>query len=477
MFFGAVPTDCIQQVFKIMDIDAWSDVHVCCSGSFRLERAISSTYKDIRIHSNDVSVYSAAIGGLATGKPIEVQFVDRLAFVEDLLVGASDERKVAAVLVGCEMSRYARSNNKFNVRHFEHYAKNFDVFLTATTDRVHKAVDTMRIENYFGGDWRKHCDDAIEKKSGILAFPPFFMGDYEAQFKFIESSLKWDAPQYDLYNPSQLRDIARGLEERGATYCILTDQIWDDKKPVLKYQTGRKVPHYCYANTPKSSWRQKGTKAVPFRYDAVDVDKLTKKTKVDIVVADSNKLNFIKDVYLGTNIIHSSGFGNYLIYLDGKLAGAVIYDESPTTRAAYGPRTLYLLSDVTVTTKGKLSKLVAMIAQSRILTKPLETRMLKRYDKIVTTARSKNPSSMKYRGIFKMLSRREDLDEGGFVIQYGADLIEETPQQIYRTWWNKYGPNAGQAGNGNQKASSPSVKAPRGQRKVYDGGPATKADV
>lgn len=62
MFFGAVPLDTIEQVFKIMDIAEWEDCHVCCSGSFRLERALSNTFPDLRIHSNDVSVYSAVVG-------------------------------------------------------------------------------------------------------------------------------------------------------------------------------------------------------------------------------------------------------------------------------------------------------------------------------------------------------------------------------------------------------------------------------
>lgn len=66
--------------------------------------------------------------------------------------------------------------------------------------------------------------------------------------------------------------------------------------------------------------------------------------------------------------------------------------------------------------------------------------MLKRYDRVVTTARSQNPVSMKYRGIFQKLSRREDPEAGGYVIQYGANLVQQSPQKIYETWWKKYGP-------------------------------------
>ena len=442
MFFGAVPTECIQQVFKIMDIERWSAAYVCCSGSFRLERALSGAFPELAIHSNDVSVYSAVIGGLATGRPVDVRFTGQLAFVEEILGEADPLDRAAAVLVACEMSRYARATTRYNRTHFDYYRDRFPDYLARTRAKTARALETMRVTSYFSGDWRSHAEHAVEAGAGILAFPPFFKGDYEAQFRFIDENITWDAPDYDLYDPSMLREIARGLEARGATYCILTDQLWDDKEPVLKYHVGRKVPHYCYANTPKSSYLRKTTRAQPFRYRPVIPERLTRDSEVVVTQADSAKLSFIKDVYLAKSIVHTAGFGNYLVYIDGMLAGGIVYDEGPVTRMAYGPRTLVLLSDVTTTTAGKISKLVAMMGTCRQLIRPLELTMLKRYERVVTTARTKKHVSMKYRGIFKKLSKRWDEDEGLHIIQYGAPVTDETPQAIYQRWWDKYGPGS-----------------------------------
>lgn len=472
MFFGAVPTDCIQQVFKIMDIEDWTDCYVACSGSFRLERALSNVYDDLTIHSNDVSVYSAAVGGLATNKPIDVKFRGRLSFVNELIDLDDPIEAAAAVLVGCEMSRYARGNTEFNKRHFQHYVKHFKMFASTTRTRVEKVLESLRVEEYFGGDWRIHADNSIGERSGLLAFPPFFKGDYEAQFKFIDDNIEWDEPAYDLYDPNDLHSICDDLEEKGAKFCILTDQVWKDREPVIKYQAGRKVPHYCYANTVKTSYMQKSSKAQPFKYKPVDPDAITKDSKVTVTVTDGAKLNFIKDVYLASSIVHSSGFGNYLVWIDGGLVGAIIYDESPTTRAAYGQRTLYLLSDVTITPKLKLSKLVAMIAASHDLIQPLENKMLRRYERIVTTARTKHPVSMKYRGIFNKLSRREDEEAGGFVIQYAADVVDDTPQEIFSKWWKKYGP----ASNGNSQPAAKPARSSGKKRAVYDSKPTATPD-
>lgn len=69
---------------------------------------------------------------------------------------------------------------------------------------------------------------------------------------------------------------------------------------------------------------------------------------------------------------------------------------------------------------------------------------------MVTTAFTKHPNSMKYRGVFKKLSRRENDAGDGYVIQYGGPLVEDTPEQIYRQWWKKHGSKNRQADNRDQ---------------------------
>jgi hypothetical protein len=65
MFYGAVPTECIEQVFRIIDFSAWQKAYVCCSGSFRIERALKAKFPHLQVISNDVSLYSSAVGYLA----------------------------------------------------------------------------------------------------------------------------------------------------------------------------------------------------------------------------------------------------------------------------------------------------------------------------------------------------------------------------------------------------------------------------
>lgn len=443
MFLGVVPTECIQQIFKVIDFTKEREVHVCCSGTFRLERALTELAPHVRIHSNDVSLFSCVMGGLATGAPIEFTFTGELAPKEALLKDGDPIRRAAAVMVAFEMARYARRNNAYNVKHFDYYDRNFEHYIERTVTKITRTLEAMRVSTFFAGDWLAHARAAIERDAMILAFPPFAKGGYEAQFKFLNDNVSWDEPDYGLWDPKDLREETRKLEQAGARYCMLTDQHWEDHEAVLKFAAGRRLPHYCYAKTGRSSFISKRGRTDAFRYRPVDPSRITADSKVEIVPADGAKMNFVKDVYLSKSITHVSGMANFLILVDGMLVGSVIYDEGPVTRLAYGNRTINLLSDLAIVNQGKLSKLVAMIATSHSLVRSMELKLLKRYDRVVTTAFSRNPNSMKYRGVLKKLSRRENDAGDGYVIQYGGPLREQTPQEIYQEWWGKYGPGRG----------------------------------
>lgn len=439
MFFGAVPTQCIEQVFRILDFSEWNAAFVCCSGSFRIERALRAKCPHLPIYSNDVSLYSSAVGYLACNKEFNILFEKDLAFIEERPDVNSFFEKTAAVLVACEMARYGARKNEYARKHFQYYVDNFELFFNRAKDRLDRILPEMLLQGYFAGDWRKHVKTAEETGSGILAFPPFFKGDYESQFKFIEENIHWPAPDYDLYDPKMLSDIIDGIDDSGVLYCVLSDQLYEHRKPVLEYVTGRKVPHYCYARTEKSSVRHLYKEPEPFAYDPIDPGKLTKDSKVQIIQAESRHMDFIKDVYLQKTIIHSSGVANFLVFVDRMLVGGIIYSlpKFPT----FGHSTIYLLSDVTICREAKLSKFIAYLATSASLLNIVSKKLISNIDYVVTTARTHNAVSMKYRGIYELLNRREADDPAeGNIINYGSSMRQETPQEIYDNWyWPKHG--------------------------------------
>jgi hypothetical protein len=462
MFIGAVPVEVAEQITRNVPMGDWKHLFLCCSGSFRMEQAFSQTFKALRIHSNDVSLYTTAVGNLILGRQIPFTFRDRMAFAEEALEGRSYHDRVAAIILAHEMSRYAASN-PYMRKHFDHYRTNFGAMLDNASAKLAKLLPLIRIESYFGGDWRVHADAAITHfqetgEGGIATFPPFFRGGYEKLYKFLDESVAWEPRPYDIYDPKMLDSIILKMEEVGIPYCLISDQTWPHRKPKMEYIAGRRMPHYGYWTEGRSSVRHLWSRPEPFKYRPIDPALLHENSVVEVIPARSAQMNHIKDVYLQKSIIHAAGLINFLVFIDKMLVGGIIY--SPGKFGNH--HTIYLLSDVTICREARMSKLVALMATSATLMEPVQKKVMNRITEVVTTAHSKHPISMKYRGIYQLTSRRvADNPEEGNVLQYQSHVRQQTPQEMYVEWYRTYG----------KKDSSSPINA-RSRRRRGGAGPA-----
>jgi hypothetical protein len=719
MFLGVVPDGCITQIIRTVDFRLWPDIHVCCSGTFRFERAILEVHPNARLISNDVSVFSVPLGRYALGVETPLRYVKKLAFLEDILADRPYVDRLAALLVASDYAKWKSGKpNRFKDSHARHYEANFRDMVLATSQKLQKTIAKVAIKDFFAGDWLKHIDHAIEKGAGVVAFPPFWkclapehrmltadmrwvpcgdlkVGDrllafdeypvdgnrlrrwryatvthseparrecvrvhlengdtvvctadhpwlvagmgtrpagdggwmeakdlcrmsrmptrdnheikatvlkafhhweaartfedgwmsgildgegtlsmpsgpkghgsskvciaqaaglvsdkiqemlhrhgfgfsinvrephdwhrktlhqitvhggfqevarllgvfqparlinrlmnevdvslqsvrvndgegaskvrvigveplgmreiqsiststgtyvgegylmhnsgYEKQFQFLNENITWDAPSYEIWDPKGLKGVVDRVAESGIPYCILSDQILEGHERVIEYADGTHKVHYCYASTNHASYRQYVRSGSPFKYMPLDLSKLKEKSKVAIVEATSDQMNFLKDTYLKKSIQHTTGVANFLVYIDGMLAGGIIYALSK-----YGAHDcLYLLSDFSTTQKGRISKLIAKIALSREIIGPLEKRYLWKFRKVFTTAFTHKPVSMKYRGVMEIVSRKPAEDPRlGNMINYEGDVLDDTVQQIYAWWWRHRVPTA-----------------------------------
>jgi hypothetical protein len=159
------------------------------------------------------------------------------------------------------------------------------------------------------------------------------------------------------------------------------------------------------------------------------------------------------------------------------LAGGIIY-TAPTfgLNTASGDsytagQYIRLLSDVTLSSENKLSKLISMIATSTSLVKPLQNRRLEHIKYVSTTAFTNKPMSMKYRGIYELNSRRpsdDPLDGYDYVLQYGSPVNELQPHQLYKIWFDRYSGLNQKTRNNNQLPTTRKDKAPDQKRSVHD---------
>lgn len=193
-------------------------------------------------------------------------------------------------------------------------------------------------------------------------------------------------------------------------------------------------------------------RAESFAYTPVDPWALTPNTTVELVPATSTQMTFLRNVYLAKGIAHSNGLANYLVLLDGKLAGGFIY-----ARAKYdAANCIYLLSDFCIVHERKLAKLIAMLAASYEPWAAWCKRTVSRPTRLCTTAFTDKPVSMKYRGIYDLDSRKE-----GVHLNYSCAIGERarTAAAIYLEWFGRFG--QAEAPNANRPPAPGGAQAPR----------------
>lgn len=285
-------------------------------------------------------------------------------------------------------------------------------------------------------DWREHLNQAIVRKSGVLAFPPFFKGDYEAMFKFLHHNVDWPAPVYETWDPRKFSDVLDQLKNADISYWVCSDQVVDNHEILAKYIEGRRVPVYLYGNSPGSSYRNVKKTPDPYKYQPLNLDKLTSTSQIEILKVTGSQASYLKDIYMAKEIIYTNGMVNLFVLIDDMVAGGLTY--SLNKFGAYGRESIYLLSDYATTRDARVSKLIARVATCRETLVVIEQKFMMKIDRVITTAFTSKPVSMKYRNIFKLIDRKE-LSDDRFQLQYACEDLSMSLRQCFFWWWQKHG--------------------------------------
>ena len=160
-----------------------------------------------------------------------------------------------------------------------------------------------------------------------------------------------------------------------------------------------------------------------------------------------DQFNELRALYLSTAV---TKVGNpsaaYGLFNQGKLFGVFAFSNSfmLTGSEKLERPTIYLMTDFSVSPSQykNLSKLVLYCVLSKEAKLFAEKIMCKRVKTITTNAFSKNPVSMKYRGLFEQYGRRElEKDKDGKVLKYnlsyGAVMGQWTIKEGYQLWKQK----------------------------------------
>ena len=378
-------------------------VYVACSGNFTVERILARCGVGA-IHSNDVSIYSCALGWHLAGTPVQYTVAEQAgeyAWLGDYLQPGVPT--IATLLLTGEMLKVG-GDNAYARRMRTEYRRRWADLHAKTVERVAKAIGGFKLASYFAGDCREFLANVDPRGAVCVSFPPTYEGGYERLYKKLEAIFDWPRPAYDVFSPEDFDQFSQTVrsfrhwmissdapQPALAHQHVATVQTSLLSKPVFMNADG--APHRLATaaqNLGRNPWAP--------RTDAVV-------EPIQVVRIEGKVMNAIRSMYLNPKIIPAMPTRCYAVLSDKKLIGAfgVSLPSGPL------PCDIYLMADFPVrpTPHKRLSKLILACLVSKEVQADLEQWLCSRIKVIGTTAFTDKPISMKYRGLFEVHSRAE----------------------------------------------------------------------
>lgn len=447
MFRGTIPQDMraiIQEIVRSWDC---SDVYVGCSGNFTVERVLQELGR-FTIHGNDVTVYSTLLGGYLAGKPdaitVREEWKEEIGWLEEYL--KTPAATIATVLLCTRMFEgLGKGHNPYYARMQAAWQTQWPTLHEKTLKKVEGS--TLKLASFFPGDV---CDwvPTIPQEAGVICFPPFFAGDYENMFKKLEQAFTWTAPTYTEMDAERRQGLLDSI--RSKRYWILGTHVrqegpeWEAQLRGMVQTTNRGVPIYVYASSGTSRIVKPRQELALVKNPRLGPEQAIG-DRMGIAEVKMAEFASLRSQYMNKHIRPGMPSASYAVLVDGYIVGCFAVSVAPTMANwdiyLPGPHA-YLLSDFPVdgTQYPRLAKLVLYAALSQEAKLLFERVARKRIRGICTTAFSQNPVSMKYRGLFDLMKRKEAQDGlHKFQLEYGSAAGRWSLQDGLKEWKAKHG--------------------------------------
>lgn len=464
MFYGSVPAEAQAIMNKIVKEWDVTDIYVGCSGNFTLEKFIGPLGK-YTLHSNDVTLYSLCLGKFFMRETVPLELTEEGAeqfpWLPEYM--KTDLDKIATLLLCSRLVAYTdKGDNAYYKMMLEESIRQFPVMHEKTTEKIGKS--TLSIASYYNGDAMIFSKEA-PADCGFISFPPFKKAGkaFVKDFAKLEKLFKFTPPEYGYFDENVLMEYFRQIMQKKA-WCFGTDMRLpaDEFEQHLKGMTkttNRGIPIYIYANnghpqivTPLQSTTNASIKKFGEGMEIGD--------DIRLYELSNDAFQTLRSQYMNINIRPGSATLAIGVVVDGYLIGVYAFSAAPSV-AQWDKHietpTVYLLSDFPVEPVDykHLAKLVLYAALSKESKRIAERITKRRAASLVTTAFSKNPESMKYRGLFKVLNRKhndslqkadwaKDIDPANayymqpYEINYGAPMGQWTLKEGLEIWKKKH---------------------------------------
>jgi|GEM_PF-590210 hypothetical protein len=421
-----------------------------CSGNFTLETTLRMNGFAGRLEGCDISLYTCSLGAYLSGQDLVIRLAANVDPELEVFrpMFADPIGQAAAVAILLDLSEHAPRKNAFQKRMWHAVVSQAQQLYEGTLKRLEKKKGLVKLDGFYARDGVEVINSIKDDpETFVISFPPTYSGGYEKLYKWLDSVVSWNQPTYT--NIGQEEDFAKlitsikgkwalGTEYRDAAVEAIVGQ------PIAQASRGAAKNVFLYSNIPaKPLLVRRKVECTEANWPRLtDADTLTGKERITFHRVTFKEANYFRQLFSSVIPMPASAQFCYVFAIDGKVFGQVMM-SLPTFGAVVegqniGAQCLYLMSDLPVTLENhpRLSKLVLAALCSKEMQTELEHRTMQSVKFIFTTAFSHNPASMKYRGAFKLHSRKKT-DSGVWSINYYAHIGQKRMRALYAEWLQK----------------------------------------
>ena len=442
-FIGAVASK-VRQTIAHFAREIEQPVLICGAGNFTVPSVLRSGGYDGAISACDVSLYSCALGHYLAGAGMAIREREGCPeHLRGLLRTATPLDVAASVALLLDLRECWQRTNPYQERQFGQAVEAWDAHMERTRTRLeayraHIGQMDYAAEDGFAFLRRHHCAHAV------FAFPPTYRRGYEKLERLFTEIVEWSPPQYrEMTDKSlDLYEMVAGFDsyfvvlekELPEVYAILGE-------PVAVLPRGRGTRTYILARRVRRRIVVRQTVKSASLGPVWPADRpVTGGEDIGVAALTLAQTLRMNELFLSRRIDYfTGGVGLSLGFLlDGRIFGKA--DFCPSAHQWNLPRPLpmiYLMSDLAVPScEARLSKLVLGCILSREVRDLVALRWLEAFGWVITTAFSRHPVSMKYRGLFELHKRKQQ--DGGYLLNYYAGLGDRTLAESLVLWQKKF---------------------------------------
>jgi hypothetical protein len=444
MFHGVIKDNTKKLLYHFIRQNGKTKVAVGCSGAFTIETTLVMNTNVTDILSSDVTQFSSALGFFLMDKDYEVSIINPEYSFLELVIEKGLDYKTAVMLYLQDVSEYYKSDNYYNRMMAKSAREDYEHAIDKKVARLNEVK-----ELYTGIRFHYNPKDVIEFVKEIptnylfTAFPPFYFGDYEKQYKFLTNTLAVPELEceYKMFDDNSLTEMVATLLERGIDFIIGTNKpelFRDNPKTYFvgyDYFSKNEIV-YLLTNVPAHSkiveipTKEMESYQVDFITEE-ELDALDETAVIEIKEIPLDLFDAIRRTRISEKVkMLSAPMTKFGCFANGKLFGVFGVD---VVSIKYQGDWFYLLSDLPVTNHGKISKLIPALATSREIREYLKKVYLVDYDDIRTTCFTNKKASMKYRNFWTIANVKIDKNMGR-AINYQAPMGKFSIKEVYEKW-------------------------------------------